>query len=48
MKYLQRHLLEDRVTMDLYSLLEKLQPETLLIDCFCFVLPSIETSGKAT
>ena len=46
MKYLQRHLLEDPTSLRLYSFLEKLQPETLLNGCFCFVLPSVETGGK--
>ena len=48
MKYLQRYLLEDPVSLQLYSFLEKLLPETLLNVCFCFVLPSVETIGKAT
>ena len=48
MKYLQRHLPEDLVSLDFYLFLEKLQPETLLSGFFCFVLPSVETSDKKT
>ena len=48
MKYLQRYLLEDPVSLHLYSVLEKLQPEALLNGYFCFVLPTVETGGKIT
>ena len=46
MKCLQRHLLEDPVSLHLYPFLEKLQSKNFPSGCFCFVLPSVETCGK--
>ena len=48
MKYLQRHLLEDPVSLHLYSFLETLQPVTLINGGFCFVLLSVVTIGKTS
>ena len=46
MKYLQRLVLEDPVSLHLYSFLKQLRSKTLLSGCCFFVLPSEETCGK--
>ena len=49
MKYITRNIyLKFLVLHLLFIFLGKLQPETLLNDCFCFVFPSVEASHKAT
>ena len=49
MKYITRNIyLKFLVLHLLFIFLGKLQPETLLNDCFCFVFPSVKASHKAT